>query len=272
MKRILLPVFCLAVLFGCTTEKTVEPVTEIGWFTPYTLAPDFITGQVKNLALTSFFVTEEEGEYVQGAHMTLKDRDSIGWSDDFIAYFDSMGLVTHSESLDDDGQVYGSWKVHSEDGKYMKAKWIKGDTARTYYKYSYDEMGNIVKGEFYRAGVDTLISYCDFTVDENGRWITAQWFTSTGEKDDLMSMEYNEDGRVIARDTKNPEGDTLTWWKYTLDENGLETGMEGMGRDSTMYTYEMKYLEFDEKGNWLKMVAYENGELVGMDVRTIEYY
>ena len=272
MKRILLSVLCMAALFGCTTEKACDVVTEVGWFTPYTLSPDFITGQAQSVALKTFWVTEQDGEYIQGAPITIKERDSIGWTDDFVAYFDSLGLVTKAKYLDDDGEVYGYWKVHSEDGKYMKAKWIKGDSAKVIFKYSYDDMGHIAKMERYRAYADTLINSADLKTNEQGLWISAQWSNYMGEAGNSMSMEYNEDGRVIARDTKDAEGNVRVWSKHTYDEDGLEIAFEGMDWDSTMYDIKMKYLEFDEKGNWLKVVVYENGELVGMDVRTIEFY
>ena len=45
-----------------------------------------------------------------------------------------------------------------------------------------------------------------------------------------------------------------------------------MKPDSTEYGYTAKYTDFDEKGNWGKMISFEDGELVGMDVRTIAYY
>jgi hypothetical protein len=48
--------------------------------------------------------------------------------------------------------------------------------------------------------------------------------------------------------------------------------MEGLDPDSTTMHVEHKYTKFDEKGNWLILVSIEEGELVGMDVRTIEYY
>jgi hypothetical protein len=272
MKKILLPLFCMAVLFGCTTEKACEHVTEVGWFTPFTLSPEFVKGMAKSVAINSFWVTEQDGEYVQGAAMTVKERDSIGWSDDFIAHFDSLGLAKKVKYLDDNGEVYGYWTVHSKDGKYMKAKWVKGDSATVYAKYSYDEAGHISGMERYRAHADTLLNSIELKTNEKGLWISGQWYNYKGEAGNVMSMEYNEKGRVIARDSKNPDGEVISWYKHTYDENGNEIKFEGMQSDSTMLDMQMKYLEFDEKGNWTKVVLYENGEPVGMDVRTIKFY
>mgnify|MGYP003566076848 CR=1 FL=1 len=73
-------------------EKLAEPTTKVGWFTPYVFTPEFMKGQVKSFEQRAYWATEEDGNYIQGALMTLKERDSIGWSDDLKAYFDSSGL------------------------------------------------------------------------------------------------------------------------------------------------------------------------------------
>ena len=75
----------------------------------------------------------------------------------------------------------------------------------------------------------------------------------------------------MAWENSHPDGKT-SWHKYTYDENGFQSHWEGMSSDSTMVDITFKYPETDEKGNWLIMVSIENDEVVGMDVRTIEYY
>ena len=77
---------------------------------------------------------------------------------------------------------------------------------------------------------------------------------------------------MIYSNTKNVDGEVISWMKYTYDENGLALSNEGMKSDSTMIDQEFRYTDFDEKGNWSKVLVYENGELQRMDVRSIEFY
>lgn len=272
MKRLILPIFFMAVILGCMTEKVPEPVTEVGWFTPYVWSPEFISGQVKSLEQRAYWATEQDGKYIQGGLIIKKERDSIGWSDDFIAYFDSLGLAKKVKFLGDDGEAYGYWEVHAEDGKYMKAKWIVGDSARNYFVYSHNDAGHVSKFERYSAYVDTLISKGDMKTNEKGQWTWSQMYNYKGEPENSLTFEYNEAGLVTSAELKNSEGNVISWAKYTYDEKGLDIAGEGMSSDSTMYKYEAEYTDFDEKDNWLKMITFEYGKLVGMDVRTIEYY
>ncbi|MFC2081496.1 hypothetical protein ACFLR8_04730 [Bacteroidota bacterium] len=271
MKRLLLPIICMAVLFGCSTEKAPEPTTELGWFTPYTLMPEILKGQVNSLEQKTYWVTEQDGEYVQGALITRKERDSLNWSWDFIAYFDSLGLAKKVKFLDDEGEITGHWKINTEDGKFSRAEWFEGDSAKTYWKIFYDDAGHLLKEERYRSYVDTFMNQYEFKTDEQGQWILAQFVKNNGEAGNTRTSEYNEAGQVVARETINPEGNVIGWMKHTYDEKGLQASYDGMGSDSIMYSGEMKYIDFDESGNWLKVVYYEKGELNGMEVRTIEY-
>ena len=77
MKAKILPLICLTLLFGCSTEQIPEPVTEIGWFTPSTLAPEYIKGQAASVELNSFWVNEADGEYIIGDPVSKKERDSF---------------------------------------------------------------------------------------------------------------------------------------------------------------------------------------------------
>lgn len=271
MKRTILSAFCIALLFACAPEKAPEPVTRVQWFTNSVWAPEFLNGQVKSIEQHAYWVTEENGEYIQGALITRKERDSIGWSDDFIVYFDSLGLVKKTEWLDDQGEPYAIDEILIENGNYSVEKWIENDTARTYAKFSLNKEGNIARMERFRLPEDTLINSYDFKWDSSGNWIGGQWYNYLGEPGWTHNFECNEKGLVLGSNNFNPEGKT-SWHNYSYDENGFMVKWEGMRSDSSMLDIVMKYPKVDEKGNWLELVSIENGEVVGIDVRTIEYY
>ena len=106
MKRLILCTFCMAILFACTTEQAQEPVTEVGIFTSSVWTPELLNGQVKSIEMNSYWATDENGEFIQGALMTKEDRKSIGWIDDTKVYFNSDGMVVKNEDLDDKGEAY----------------------------------------------------------------------------------------------------------------------------------------------------------------------
>jgi major membrane immunogen (membrane-anchored lipoprotein) len=273
MKKLFLFLISVAIVFGCTTEKPEGPTTKVGRFTPYWLSPEVMKGQVESVEQRAYWATEEEGKIIQGALIGSKERDSINWSDDFIVKFDSLGLPVKVKFLNGEGEVYGYFKIHSEEGRYVKSKWVnaKTDSVDSYSKHMYDDAGNMIKVEQYRAYVDTLINTFDAEHDERGRWTGGQWTQHDGEPGNTLSIVYNEAGLVTSWENTNPEGEVASA-KMTYDENGWVILMEITERDGETTVVEEKYTEVDEKGNWLQMVSYEEGKIVGMDVRTIKYY
>ena len=272
MKRVLFPLLSLGIFFGCNTEKALEPTTEIGLFTPFSIKPDYVKGMVKHLDFRSYWVTEQDGEFIMGTRMTLNDRDSIGWSYDFIAYYDSLGLAKKVRYLNDDEETYSQWDIQVEDGNYSKATISRNDIALSNWMYLYDEVGHNLRVEFYQPNSDKLLGRYECKLDDQGRWISIQLYNSEGEIDHSGSFEYNEAGHMDFYETENADGDVRSWMKYTYDENGLSLTNEGMESDSTMIDQEFRYTEFDEKGNWLKVLVYNHGELQRMDMRSIEFY
>jgi hypothetical protein len=272
MKRLILPIFCIAILAGCTMQKKPETTTELSHFTPYGYTPEFLKGQVKSVEQRSYWTTEQDGKYLQGDLITRKERDSIGWTDDFIAYFDSMGIANRIEYLDDEGKPYGYWVIQCSDGKRTGAQWFQGDSSSSYWKYTYDDSGNLTRGERFRLGADTLLNGGNIKSIKDWQVTSVQWYNNKREPGNTIARELNDMGLVTQLETRNPEGKVISWWKYNYDENGLNTGFTGMSSDSTMYNVETKYTDFDDMGNWLKMVSFEDGKLAGMDVRTIVYY
>jgi hypothetical protein len=271
MKRLILTLFCIAILAGCTMQKKPEAKTELSFGTPYNFSPEFLNGHVKSVVEKAYWASEQDGEYIQGNHITQKERDSLGYSDDFIVYFDSLGTTQKVEYLDDEGIAYGYWELKSEDGKITRAQWFQGDSSSTYWRYTYDDSGNITKAERFRLGADTLLNGANVTSLKKWQWTIAQFYNSKGDPGNTTTREFNDMALVTHIETKDPEGKVISWWKDTYDEGGMTTGTTGMSSDSTMYDYEMKYTEFDEMDNFLKRIYFEKGKVDAMDVRIITY-
>jgi hypothetical protein len=272
MKKLILPIFCMTIIIGCTTQEKPPAKTELSYGTPYNFVPDFLKGKVKSVEQKAYWATEQDGKYVQGDLITRKERDSIGWSYDFIVTFDSLGLTEKVDYLDDDGNVTGHWIFKSDDGHLTGGQWFEGDSSSSYWRFTYDDDGNLSKSEHFRLGADTLLGWGDRVTGKGLNWTSITWSNAKGEPVNSRTREFNDMGLVTSLKTTDPEGKTIAWFDYTYDGEGNAITMKGMTPDSTMINAEMKYTEVDDTGNWLKMVSFEDGKLVGMDVRTITYY
>lgn len=272
MKKNIITLGCTLLLFACSTEKSPEATTTLGFFTPNTFNQETLNGQIKSLKQVACWVMDHDGEFMAGERITQKERDSIGWADDIIVKFDSMGMVMKSMFLGDDEAVTGYWAVECDMGHYKVGNWYGMDTLRAYVKLHYDDAGNLSVMEQYRADVDTLINSLTFSYNEMGQWVGGNWTRWDGSAGKTNKMEYNDMGQLSRRELMNSDGDVIAWYEYTYDESGIETGFSGMATDSTMINAVMKPVEKDDHGNWIKLVSYDDGNLIGIDVRTIEYY
>ncbi len=274
MKKILLSIFCLAVLYGCTTQEEPEPTTKLDWFTNSAWSPEYLNGQVKSIVQKAYWVTEENDSIIQGALITDKERDSIGWVYDLILEFGGNGLVTRSSRINENGEVIDDYDFlfEADPWRYMKVREYKKDTLAFVYVFKNDSAGRIIRMDRFRMPEDTLIFSYDLLWDEAGNWIGGHFTTYTGEKGWSHKMGYNEAGLVVYRENFNPEGEKASWQKYEYDERGFNTRWQGFRADTMYMDLAFKYPEVDEKGNWLKMVTIDKGKPAGMDVRTIEYY
>lgn len=269
MKRILLSILSMAILFGCMPEKPGE-TTELGQLTPYSSALEILNGQVKSIHESAFWAHEENGQYIQDDKIT-KETDSLGARRDFRVHFDSSGMVVKVEHFDDEGNVSSFGERQIEDGKYVKAISTVNDTPRVVAVYSYDEEGNWKEGISYDAQTDTMTSRRVYQCDENGRIIRRTFFNSSGEQTYVTKFKLDSLGHTLYLEYLNPDGSVNSWWKREYNENGLPVTYNGMDSDGTDYHGEVKYLEFDGMGNWTRRVGLADGS-VGMFIRSYEYY
>lgn len=112
------------------------------------------------------------------------------------------------------------------------------------YFYRYDDNGN--KIEELSFGIECIygLGFEDYLK----KWVKGNLVIKKGSEE-----EYSEFSK--ARYRYNNKGDIIE-----KTEN-----IEGIKR--TIYLY-----EYDEYGNWISKVAYQNNELVGRETRVIEYY
>lgn len=247
-------------------------MTKLSWFTNSTWAPEFLNGQVKSIVQKAYWVTEENGEFIQGDLVTMKDLDSLGWVYNLALEFDPDGMVTLAQRLDDNGNVFSYDDIQIEEGKYMKVKDIRQDTARRIFVFSHDDVGNFSHMEQIRLPEDTLINTYDFKFDEKGNWMGGNWGNYLGEPGWSHKFVYDENNLVTLHENFNEEGEKASWHTYTYDENGFSLSWIATRADTTYHDLTFKYPKVDDRDNWLEMVSLENGKVSAMDVRTIEYY
>ena len=266
---LILPIFCC---HGCQMAEKVEATTEIGLLTNYNFEPETLNGRVTSVSEKYYLVTEENGEFIKGELMNDSVRKALSWAQAFTAEYDSQGVVTRVEYLDDAG-VSGYWKIESENGAITKASWISKDTVRSYFLIHPDENGFFASAERYTGGVDTMTNTFEYDCNEMGRWLELRSYLADGSPDGKYTWSYNEEGMLVDR-YRYAAGDSLLGSVvFEYDEEGNPAGRRFLKGDMSLEVHEtFKFIKYDGMGNWLQRVCWEDGELTGLDERTITYF
>jgi len=265
---LILPIFCLN---GCQEVEEPAATTELKYYSPSGL-PQIFQGKVKSFTMKSYLVSEEDGEFIKGELIGDSLLKVMGWAPDYGCTFDENGTITLTETLSENG-VTSYREIVNENGVVTSATRTTNDTARTHHIVHGDEHGFIVKVESFNPAADTLINTYNSINNERGDILEYEVLAYDGAMENRYVLEYDESGRVTeiyAYDSS----DSMIWGSISeYGEDGLLSGSKYLNKDGELRVdVALKLTKFDEKGNWLWQISWEDGVLTGMDERTFEYY
>ncbi len=253
-------------------EKEQEKTTALFYFTPYSDFPEYLKGQLKSVKESNYWAIEKDGQVVPGELITQKERDSLNWSSDFIAYFNEAGVPSRVDYVTYDWKI-NSWVIDIADNLMTKATWIKLDTPRYYFKQVYDASRNHTESTGYRYGTDTLIQKVTLTYDQNGKNNAVNYFNYKGELTARINYIWNEKSLVSELNSYNASDSLTSETKIEYNENGFYTRAEYRdGKGNTTSTYKLEYNEYDDRGNWIAASIYKDGKLTFYCKREYVYY
>jgi hypothetical protein len=269
MKKFKSLVLLLILFAGCvSTEKPIDK-TEIGMFTPYAFNPEVLNGKVKMITEKNYLAKELDGKIVADRPLTLKDRDSIGWTNDFIVTYNEDGLLIQCDEIDENGKVLYSAKTSIEDKTIIKCEYYKNDTLKEIQKIQHDTTGWVVKVEGY-SPQDSLKSIMDVKNDEKGNIISVIFKNSMNEISSKFESAYNENNKRTGYKFFDPQGNKTFEQKYSYNDQGFmekQVIINKEGKESeSLYTY-----TYEENGNWIECIGNEGKNKI-IAKRTIEYY
>ncbi len=124
--------------------------------------------------------------------------------------------------------------------------------------------------EFYTDG--QLDNRKKYTYDQQGRVIQEKIYDSDDSLKNIFTFKYNEQGHEVEKKWLYSDGSVMGEWTHTYDEYGnlIEEYSYTFDEDlDTTYTYEYKY---DKYNNWIRKITYEDGKIINIEKREIEYY
>ncbi len=262
-------VLCAAILcLGCSDNKPAEK-TVVGLFTPYQYFPESVNGRVKEIKETNYFPVEKEGKIVAGVRLTRADLDSLNFTPDFIVRFNEFGLAESVDHLDENDDVFEYWKITNDSVYPVSAEfWIKDSIVNLSKITKIDE--NSYQWDIINPKTDTLrnraiLMYADKSLKN------LNWFSSSGKP--LSSFEWTYDPSKHLTGYTYSSNDTVRGgMNFTFNERGLFEIQEIFNKitgksDKIRYEY-----EYDNAGNWIKIVAFRDENPLIVGVREYKYY
>lgn len=256
---------------GCK-EKEHEKTTALFYFTPYSTSPEYLKGQLKSVKELNYWAVEKNGKYEPGNLITRKERDSLTWSSDFTAFYNESGVLTKIDYVTYDWKI-NSWVTENENNLLTKATYIVQDTPKYYYKLLYNEKGMHIEDQRYRSGVDTLLNKNLLTPDEKGNFVEIKSFDSSGKLTSKDNFTWNDSNLVTGFMSYNSSDSLLNSAKGEYNDKGFYTKAEYLnGKGEIIRIIKMDYTEYDEHGNWLSALIYDNDKPAFICRRVYEYY
>lgn len=106
------------------------------------------------------------------------------------------------------------------------------------------------------------------------------YFEDYDANNEILSKTWTKkvNFKTIWMKSENVKNKVYSEWVYERDDNGIETGIKrkfGFDKNQDYRIYKIKYLEWDENGNWTKRIEYNEKEPETdcmLKIRHIKYY
>ncbi len=177
-----------------------------------------------------------------------------------------------------------------------KDKIEKGQVWGNIRKYTFNYQGYIVEETLYKNG--TLGERYTYQYDDKGNQIKRSWYNSDGSLEDKTTYLYDDRGNKVKRDCYNSDGSLRIKWTYQYnDRNKLiklaKYNADGSLRFKNIYQYDdrgnkfrqdcyksdgsLRYkntwkYQYDNQGNWVRKIEYQDGNPEFILEQEIEYY
>lgn len=260
-------------LCGCNNTPEIVYTTTMSYFTPYQVYPEYLNGQIVSVEEMNYLANMVDGEIVKGELMNKEMRDSLKWSQNFTAYFNENGEMTHIDRYYDENDVR-TWRLKYRDNLVVYAEFIRDDTTRYYVDpIEYTELGFITSSKYYNAKDNELINSSIYTTNDKGFWTGGSNFNAEGEKLNYYTLDLNDKNLTEVYKLYNANDSLLSEARCTYNDKGFYTKAVYMRGDGEIRrTNDIEYTRYDEMGNWLESVIYDNGELMCICERKYVYY
>ena len=178
------------------------------------------------------------------------------------------------------GDIAGKWIFkYDEKDRLIEESWyseeslfLESGSLSHKWIYKYDGKGNKIEDNLYNS--DGYL--CDkhiYKYDEKGNNTEYFWYDSDGKLLEKTIYKYDKKGNNTESYSYDSEGILYVKEQSKYNNKNLKTVYKYYvkGYEVIEFIHQYEY-QYDKKGNWIKMIVYENKVPKTITYRTIEYY
>ena len=256
---------------GCMNNKPAA-YTILGDYTPYNAFPEKLNGKVEKVIEKNYWTIPDGETFKKGNRITIKDRDSIGWTNDFEVIYDVTGGLVSYIGIDENDKTISKWELLRENGLLTSAKATENDTVRMNQKIKCNTGGEVAEIGYYRPVVDTLVGTFIITSSEKKDTVTYQFVNFKGKKGGKNINLYNGEGQFLRRETYDMDGTFTGSVEVKYNDKGKLSELSFYDKDRKSAGVNHFTYEYDQKGNWTKAIAKDDRGFVVIEERTYTYF
>jgi hypothetical protein len=270
MNRLILFSVIVIMIAGC--KNTPVEFTLLGDYTPYNRYPEKISGRVKELIENNYWAIPQGGTFIKGNKMTVRERDSLPWTNDFTAFFDDKGGLISCTLTDEDSKSLSRWELSRDNNNQTIAKFITNDTVRNWRKLNFDAKGNLTEILQYREGNDTVLSRCSAKTSLKKDTIELWWYNNKNAPISKHVFIYDGNGQFFRTEAYDHEGVFRAAVDAQYNNKGKVSELIFYNRNKEIIAEDYFTYEYDNKGNWVKAIVKNQKGKVVIEERTYTYF
>ena len=255
MKKLIFLLALIVFAIASCKEKKPASFTRLGDFTPYQTYMEKLNGKVESVAEKGYWAIPEGDTFVKGARITRKELDSIGYTYEYKAVFDIDGDLVYCTTNDENGNVIDTWSFSKENNMLAGAEYTSKDTVRYKIRFTCDESGNPVLYEGFDALADTLIQKIEVKGSDINDTMIVQYFNFKGEPGLKSLRVYNEPGLLTDSWNVRKDGTPGSSYMLVYNDRGFNSEATFFDKDKNVAAKTYSTYEYDEKGNWIKVIC-----------------
>lgn len=238
--------------------------------TAYFTNPSFVNGKLKEINQISYKAKLVDGEVLKGEKIQWKHSNKTTVHARYL--FAESGQIIQKLSYDDSGNSINNIVLNYDHNNLQKVFYIKKDTLIQINEIiSKDNKIHQIK--FLDVLTPTIYGVSKYSYDQNGFMVKQENFNADGDRTMEVNWERDNKGRIETYESKNGQGGIIYSGYCEYDDSWEPSAIVSQysGGKKVNNVLKKEY-EFDENGNWTKLISYRNDEPESITFRTFKFY